>query len=80
MVVCIESCNCAKPNKEIFLYALDQMQLNPNETIFVGNSIEQDYDGALAVGIRPFLIDRKKEHSNQYNTINSLTDLLDIFD
>ncbi|MDG6222001.1 MAG: HAD family hydrolase [Candidatus Bathyarchaeota archaeon] len=77
-VVCIDSCNCAKPNKEIFLYALEKLQINPNETVFVGNSIEQDYEGALAVGIRPFLIDREQKYSNQYNTINSLTDLLDI--
>ncbi|MCW4021628.1 MAG: HAD family hydrolase [archaeon] len=77
-VVCIDSCNCAKPNKKIFLYALDQLQINPNEAVFVGNSIEQDYDGAFAVGIRPFLIDREQKLSSQYNTINSLTDLLTI--
>ncbi len=77
-VVCIDSCNCAKPNKEIFWYALDKLQINPKETVFVGNSIEQDYDGALAVGIRPFLIDRENKHSSQYNTINSLTELLKI--
>lgn len=77
-VVCIDSCNCAKPSKKIFLYALDDLGINPNETVFVGNSIKQDYDGALSVGIRPFLIDRDKKNSNQYNTINSLTDLLTI--
>jgi len=77
-VVCIDSCNCAKPNKKIFLHALDDLHINPNETVFVGNSIEQDYDGALAVGIRPFLIDRDKKHSNPYNKIKSLTDLLTI--
>ncbi|MCW8802218.1 MAG: HAD family hydrolase [Candidatus Bathyarchaeota archaeon] len=77
-VVCIDSCNCAKPNKEIFLYALDKLQISPNEAVFVGNSIMQDYDGAFAVGIRPFLIDREQKLSSQYNTINSLTDLLTI--
>lgn len=77
-VVCIDSCNCAKPKKEIFLYALDQLRVKPNETVFVGNSIEQDYDGAFAVGIRPFLIDREQKHSSQYNKINGLTDLLSI--
>ena len=77
-VVCIDSCNCAKPNKDIFLYALNQLQINPKEAVFVGNSIMQDYDGAFAVGIRPFLIDREQKFSSQYNTINSLTDLLTI--
>ncbi|HER54652.1 MAG TPA: HAD family hydrolase, partial [Candidatus Bathyarchaeota archaeon] len=77
-VVCIDSCNCAKPNKDIFLYALNQLQINPKEAVFVGNSITQDYDGAFAVGIRPFLVDREQKFSSQYNTINSLTDLLTI--
>ena len=77
-VVCIDSCNCAKPNKEIFLYALDELKINPDETVFVGDSVVHDYDGALGVGIRPFLIDREKKFSSQYNTINSLSDLLEI--
>ena len=78
IVVCIESCNCAKPNKEIFLYALDKLDVKPSEALFVGDSVIHDYDGAFSVGIRPFLIDREGKHPSHFNKITSLTDLLNI--
>lgn len=77
-IVCIESCNCAKPNKEIFLYALDKLGLEPNEAVFVGDSVKQDYEGAFNVGIRPFLVDRAGKHPRHFNKITSLTELLTI--
>ncbi|MGD9131182.1 MAG: HAD family hydrolase [Candidatus Bathyarchaeota archaeon] len=78
VVVCIESCNCAKPDKEIFLYALDKLGAEPHEAVFVGDSVEQDYEGAFNVGIRPFLIDREGKYPNHFNKIASLTELLTI--
>jgi putative hydrolase of the HAD superfamily len=77
-VVCIESCNCAKPAKRIFLYALDKLGAEPHEAVFVGDSVEQDYEGAFSVGIRPFLIDREGKHPSHFNKIASLTELLNI--
>ncbi len=77
-IVCIESCNCAKPNKEIFLHALDRLGVEPNEAIFVGDSVEQDYEGAFNVGIRPFLLDREGNYPSHFNKIASLTELLTI--
>ena len=77
-VVCIESCNCAKPNKEIFLYALDRLGVEPNEAVFVGDSVEQDYEGAFNVGIRPFLVDRDGKHPSHFSKIATLTELLTI--
>ena len=76
MIVCIESCNCAKPKKEIFLYALDRLGLEPREAVFVGDSVEQDYEGAFNVGIRPFLLDREGKHSSHFNKIAGLSELL----
>ena len=78
VVVCIESCNCAKPNKQIFLYALDRLGIEPSEAVFVGDSVEQDYEGAFNVGIRPFLVDRENKHPSHFNKISSLTELLTI--
>jgi putative hydrolase of the HAD superfamily len=77
-VVCIESCNCAKPDKEIFLYALDKLEVKPSDALFVGDSVEQDYEGAMNVGIRSYLIDREGTIPGQYNKIARLTDLLAI--
>ena len=76
VVVCIDSCNCAKPDKQIFLYVLDRLGLKADETVFVGDSVEHDYEGAFGVGIRPFLIDREEKHPNHFNKIASLTELL----
>jgi 2-haloalkanoic acid dehalogenase type II len=75
-VVCIDSCNCSKPDKQIFLYALDKLGIQPSEAIFVGDSVLQDYVGASRVGIKPYLIDREKKLPNNYDTIKNLTELL----
>ncbi len=75
-VVCIDSCGCAKPDKRIFLYALETVGVTPEEAVFVGDSIEYDYEGAQAVGIKPFLIDREDKMPSGYDRIRSLTDLV----
>lgn len=79
-IVTIESCNCAKPNKEIFVYALDKLGVQPQEAIFVGDSVLYDYEGALGVGIKPYLIDREAKIQSKFNTIASLEELLTIID
>jgi 2-haloalkanoic acid dehalogenase type II len=78
VVVGIDSCNCAKPDKEIFLYALDRLGVQPGDSLFVGNSAETDYRGALNVGIKSFIIDREGKIPSQYDRIESLTELLTI--
>lgn len=77
-VVCIDSCNCAKPDNQIFLFALDQLAIKSSEAIFVGDSISHDYKGALGAGIKPYLIDREGKYSDNYNRIENLTDLLGV--
>ena len=78
-IVCIDSCNCAKPDNRIFLYVLDKLKIKPSEAIFVGDSIPQDYTGALGVGIKPYLIDREGKLPTSYDKIATLTDLLEFF-
>ncbi len=78
VVVSIDSCNSAKPDKGIFLCALDKLGVQPSEAVFIGDSVEQDYEGALNVGIKPLLIDREGKIPSQYNKITSLTELLTI--
>jgi putative hydrolase of the HAD superfamily len=75
-IVCIESCNCAKPDKRIFLYALDKLEIAAKEAVFVGDSVAQDYEGASNVGIRPYLIDREGKMPNGYDRISTLNELL----
>jgi len=78
IIVCIDSCNCAKPDKEIFLYTLRRLGIKPDETVFVGDSVMQDYEGALGVGIKPYLIDRNGKFSSNYNKLTRLTEILEL--
>jgi REG-2-like HAD superfamily hydrolase len=78
VVASIDSCNCAKPAKEIFLYALNKLGVQPHEALYIGDSVEIDYKGAMDVGIKSFIIDREGKIPSQYNKIETLTDLLTI--
>jgi putative hydrolase of the HAD superfamily len=75
VVVSMDSCNSAKPDKRIFLFALNKLGVLPSEAVFIGDSVEQDYKGALNVGIKPFLIDREGKTLDDFNKVTSLTEL-----
>jgi HAD superfamily hydrolase (TIGR01549 family) len=47
-----------KPHPAIFKSALDQLGVTAEETAMVGDSPEDDVEGAKALGMRAFLIDR----------------------
>ncbi|MEM3769666.1 MAG: HAD family hydrolase [Candidatus Bathyarchaeia archaeon] len=59
--VCIDVAGKAKPEKEIFNYALKKLGLQPSEVVFVGDEFEIDYEGALKAGLNAFLIDRENK-------------------
>lgn len=44
-----------KPHRQIFLHALDQLGLAPDEAIYVGDNLEADIKGAQGVGMRGVL-------------------------
>lgn len=64
-----------KPNKEIFLYALEKLGIPPNKALFVGDMIEHDYKGAKESGLKALLIDRKNVIEENVEKISSLTEL-----
>jgi HAD superfamily hydrolase (TIGR01549 family) len=47
-----------KPHPTIFRAALEQIGVNAEEAAMVGDSPEDDVEGALALGMRAFLVDR----------------------
>jgi putative hydrolase of the HAD superfamily len=47
-----------KPHPAIFLSALEQLGVTAEEAAMVGDSPEDDVDGAKALGMRAFLVDR----------------------
>ena len=48
----------AKPDREVFTYALARIEALPEQTIYVGDVYLADVLGARGAGIEPILIDR----------------------
>lgn len=57
-VTCSEEARAMKPEPAVFLLALRQAACEPRDAVMVGDSLERDVDGALAVGMHAVLIDR----------------------
>jgi HAD superfamily hydrolase (TIGR01549 family) len=51
-----------KPHPSIFQSALEQLGATAAETVMVGDSLEEDVEGARALGMRAILIDRDDRH------------------
>lgn len=79
VIVGSDSCNKAKPDKAIFLYAINKLYVRPEEAIFVGDSVKSDYEGAKNAGLKPILINRKEKVVVNAEAITSLTDVLRYF-
>jgi putative hydrolase of the HAD superfamily len=57
-----------KPHPDVFRHALSKLNVEPDETLFVGDHVDNDYKGAKAVGIHALLIER--EHRSPDNTFD----------
>jgi 2-haloalkanoic acid dehalogenase type II len=79
VVVGIDSCRKAKPDSEIFLYAVEKLGIKPSQVLFVGDSEERDYEGAKRAGLKPLIIDRKGRDLKNADWIKSLTEVLHYF-
>lgn len=72
----------AKPSPVIFLAALSRAGVEAAESVYVGDQVSSDVQGALAVGIRPVLIDRDGNypHYRECPRIDSLSELPTLLD
>ena len=52
-----------KPHESIFLAALDLIDVAPADAAMVGDSVEDDIEGAVALGMRAILVDREGRQS-----------------
>lgn len=52
------SVGAAKPNSLVFQTALDKHRCQPSEAWHIGDSFQEDYQGALEVGMRAILVER----------------------
>lgn len=53
----------AKPASRMFRFALEQHALEPDEAAHVGDSVEEDLNGARAAGLTGVLLDRQQQHA-----------------
>jgi putative hydrolase of the HAD superfamily len=51
-----------KPAPQIFLHAVQSLDVKCDECVFVGDDLEWDIEGSKAVGMRPVLIDRENRY------------------
>jgi putative hydrolase of the HAD superfamily len=51
-----------KPHPTIFRAALERLDVEPSDAVMVGDSLEEDIEGARALGMRAILIDRDDRH------------------
>jgi HAD superfamily hydrolase (TIGR01662 family) len=61
-----------KPHESIFRAALERLGVAPEEAAMVGDSIQDDLEGARALGITAFLVDREGRHPDRDDTLPSL--------
>ena len=48
-----------KPDPSIFRAVLEQLGVEPGDAVMIGDSVEDDIEGARALGMRAFLLDRR---------------------
>lgn len=76
IVVGVDTFSSSKPDKNIFKSTVKKLQVLPPEALFVGDSIENDYEGARSAGLKALLIDREgKCTTTGVETIRSLSEL-----
>jgi putative hydrolase of the HAD superfamily len=79
-VVVSAAVNKRKPSPEIFLDTLKTLGVSADETVFVGDTLDADIDGAKNVGVKAIYIQRRIENADEHAkpdiTIKSLEELL----
>ena len=70
----------SKPNRKAFEYVLRDLGVPASDVLMVGDTIENDINGAEQAGIRAVLIDRENKHcgyvSTKIGTLSAVIDLL----
>lgn len=80
-IVCGDMVKAYKPRKELFGKALEISGCDSHEVIHVGDSLQSDVQGAMSVGIKACLLDRKAANTpantqEGYVVCSSLTETL----
>jgi len=66
-----------KPDPEIFRRACARLTVEPGEALHVGDSLREDYEGAIGAGLSALLLDRAGRHEGAPNRVRRLTEVAD---
>ena len=64
-----------KPSPTIFRVVLEMLEVDAAEAVMVGDSIADDVEGAEALGMRAFLVDRDGRYADRDDALPTLLDL-----
>src|SRR5262249_46155725 len=64
-----------KPHETIFRSLLAKLGVEAEESVMVGDAIEDDIEGALAVGMHAVLVDREDRYPEVASRLTSLAQL-----
>ena len=80
IIVGVDTIEKVKPDPDIFRYAISKLNVRPEEAIFVGDSVEADYEGAENAGMHALLIDRTEKKQSDLRKIKNLKEILSQID
>jgi HAD superfamily hydrolase (TIGR01662 family) len=61
-----------KPHESIFRAAIEQLEVRPAEAAMIGDSIADDVEGARALGMQAFLVDRRNRFPEVADRLTNL--------
>jgi HAD superfamily hydrolase (TIGR01662 family) len=64
-----------KPHASIFRAVLDLLEVTPEQAVMVGDTIEDDVEGARAIGMQAVLVDRDDRHREFEPRVATLAEL-----
>jgi 2-haloalkanoic acid dehalogenase type II len=79
IVVGVNTIKKEKPHPEVFRHALSKLGVKPEEALFVGDHVDNDYRGARAVGMHAILIEREDKSKDDTSGLERVRSLQEIF-
>lgn len=68
----------AKPSVDFYQRALDKINADAKDILYIGDSFKLDMEPAMQLGIKSYIIDRDNFYPNNPNIITSLFDIEDL--
>lgn len=67
-----EQVGCEKPDRQIYLAALNHFQTAPEDTLFIGDSWKNDVEGPALLGIPSIWLNKKRESSRTHPLLKAV--------